>query len=69
MRLLVTERELLRDCSAERHAEHVGAGMAERVEQVRGLASEAVHPQRDQPRQASRRSPRRRRRSSGCRVR
>ena len=39
------ERELLRDRTAERHAEHVGLGMAECVEQVRGLAGQAVHPQ------------------------
>ena len=38
--LRIVERQLLGDCIAERHAEHVGFGDAEDVEQVGGLTGE-----------------------------
>ena len=41
--------QLLGDAAAERDAEHVGVGQAEGVQEVGGLAGEAVWPQRDEP--------------------
>ncbi len=46
--LRVVERQLLGDCTAERHAEHVGFGDAEDVEQAGGLTGEPGHAQGDE---------------------
>ena len=45
----VAQGQLLGDAAAEGDAEHVGVGQAEGVEEVGGLAGEAVWPQRDEP--------------------
>jgi hypothetical protein len=45
----VAQGQLLGDTAPERHAEHVGVGQAEAVQEVGGLAGEAVWPQRDEP--------------------
>ena len=46
----IGERELLRNGTAERHAEHVGVGVSEGIEDVGGLARQPVHALRDEPR-------------------
>jgi hypothetical protein len=46
----VGQRQLLRHGTPERHAEHVGVGEAEGIEDVGGLAGQPVHALRDEPR-------------------
>jgi hypothetical protein len=44
----VPQRQLLRHAPAEGHPDHVGVGQAEGVQDVGGLAGEAVRPQRSE---------------------
>ena len=45
----VGQGQLLGDGTPERHAEHVGVGVAEGVEDVGGLAGQPVHALGDEP--------------------